>query len=85
LIINKINRIDFIVREGNTITQIWQVVVEKLEEPEVLERELQAIAEAKKIFPKAEAFIVSKTLPEQPLSIPYKMIPLWLFLLEKDS
>lgn len=78
------NEIDFIVREGNTITQIWQVVVEKLEDPEVLKRELQAIEEAKKLFPKAEAFIVSKILPEQRLSIPYKIIPLWLFLLEKD-
>lgn len=78
------NEIDFIVREGNTITQIWQVVFEKLEEPEVLKRELQAIEEAKILFPKAEVFIVSKTLPVQPLSIPYKIIPLWLFLLERN-
>lgn len=77
------NEIDFIVREGNTITQIWQVVVEKLDEPEVLKRELQAIVEAKQIFPNAEAFIISKTLPER-LSIPYKIIPLWLFLLEEN-
>lgn len=77
------NEIDFVVREGNSITQIWQVVAEKLEDLEVLKREIQAIDEAKQLFPKAEAFIVSKVLPEQPLSIPYKIIPLWFFLLEE--
>lgn len=55
------------------------------EEPKVLQRELEAIEEAKKQFPKAEVFIVSKVLPEVRLSIPYKIIPLWLFLLEKTS
>lgn len=78
------NEIDFIVREGNTITQIWQVVVDKLEDSEVCKRELQAIVEAKVLFPKAEVFIVCKTLPDHPLPIPHKIIPLWIFLLERD-
>lgn len=79
-----VNEIDFIVREGNTITQIWQVVAGKLDDSEVMKREVQAIAEAQKIFPEAKAFIVAKALPEKMPALPCKVIPLWLLLLEED-
>lgn len=74
--------IDFIIRDGNSITQIWQVVTGKLDDPAVLKREVRAIEEAKKIYPDAKAFIVTKTLPEKPLTLPCKVIPVWLLLLE---
>lgn len=76
------SEIDFIVREGNTITQIWQVVAEKLDDSEVLKRELRAIEEAKQIFPEAQAFIAAKTLPKKIASLSCKIIPLWLLLLK---
>lgn len=75
------NEIDFVVREGNTITQIWQVVSEKLDDLEVSKREFKAIEEAKKKFPKAKVFLVAKTLPEKPLKWDVEIIPLWLALL----
>lgn len=73
--------IDFVVREGNTITQIWQVIAGKLDDPEILKRELRAIEEAKKEFPKAKMFIAVKTLPERAPALPCEIIPLWLLLL----
>jgi predicted AAA+ superfamily ATPase len=72
---------DFVIREGNTITQIWQAVAENLDDSNVLKRELKAMEEAKSFFPQAEAFLICKTLPEESLSLPCKMIPLWSFLL----
>ncbi len=81
---SEMHEIDFLIREGNTITQIWQVVSEKLDDPKVFKREIQAIEEAKKIFPKAEAFLVAKTLPEQLSNLPCKIIPLWLLLLKQS-
>lgn len=75
--------VDFLVREGNTITQIWQVVSEKLEEPDVLTRELKAIEEARKQFPQARPFLISKTMPERLPKLPCQVIPLWSFLLTK--
>lgn len=77
------SKIDFVIREGNTITQIWQVVAGKLEDPNVLQRELKAIEEALQAFPKAAAFIVTKHLPSLGLKVPFKIIPLWLMLLEE--
>jgi predicted AAA+ superfamily ATPase len=77
--------IDFVVREGNMITQIWQVVTGKLEDPKVLKREVEAIEEAKTIFPKAESFLITKTLPEAKLAMPCKVIPLWLLLIEESK
>ncbi len=78
------SEIDFVIREGNTITQIWQVVSKRLDDPEVCKRELQAFEAAKKEFPHAQAFLVAKTLPEKvpPTSV-CKMYPLWLLLLEE--
>ncbi len=75
--------IDFIVREGNAITQIWQVVVGNLEDSKVFDRELRAIEEAKIMFPKAEAFIVVKTIVKNISTLPCKIVPLWVLLLEE--
>ncbi len=41
--------IDFIVREGDTIT-IWQVVTGKLDSPEVFNRELKTMKKQKNCF-----------------------------------
>lgn len=71
---------DFVIREGNTITQIWQVAAENLDDGEVAEREMRALAEAQQMFPKAQAFLVAKKLPKTQL--PCKVIPLWWLLLE---
>ncbi len=74
--------IDFVVREGNTITQIWQVVAKQLDDPEVQKREFKAIEEAKKEFPSATPFITTKKMPETLSSQPCKIIPLWNLLLD---
>lgn len=73
--------IDFLIQEGNKITQLWQVAVEGLENKSVAKRELSAFEEAKKMFPEAEPILVTKSLPENWENFPCKIIPLWLFLL----
>jgi predicted AAA+ superfamily ATPase len=75
------NEIDFLIREGNAITQIWQVA-EKLDDAKVLQRELKAIEEARDAFPKAEAFLVTKAFPDKSTSMPCKILFLWMFLLQ---
>lgn len=76
--------IDFVVREGNTIAQIWQVVADKLDDPEVAKREVGAIEEAKKNFPHAASFIVAKSLPKDLSVFSSTIIPLWQLLLEEE-
>ena len=78
------SEIDFVVREGNTITQIWQVVAGKLDDLEVLKRELRAIEEAKQMFPGAKTYIVTKTMPKKITPLPCEIVPLWLLLLSKN-
>lgn len=75
------NEIDFVVREGNSITEIWQVVSGRLDDDDVVERELKGFIEAAKLFPDAKAFLAVKTLPQKPLHFSGKVVPLWLLLI----
>ncbi len=68
--------IDFVIKEGTAVTQLWQVVAGGLDDKNVLARELKAIQEAKKIFPKAVPFIVTKNPSIIRQKLPYKVIPL---------
>ena len=52
------------------------------DDPQVRKREVNAIEEAKKIFPSARVFIAVKTLPEKASELPCKVIPFWLLLIE---
>ena len=70
------------VREGNTITQIWQVVSDGLDDEQVREREYRALHEAKLAFPSATPYLVSKTLPSDTYNLDVEVIPLWLLLME---
>lgn len=74
--------IDFLIREGNTITQLWQVVAGGLDDKTVRDRKLSAFEEAKEEFPSAESFLVVKTLPKEPINFSGKVIPLWTLLLD---
>ena len=76
------NEIDFVIREGNTITQLWQVVAGGLDDDKILTREVKAFEEAIKVFPNAETFIITKSLPKTS-KLPFHILPLWLFLLNK--
>ncbi len=74
--------IDFVIQEGNNVTQLWQVAIDGLEEQKVINRELSAFEEAKKIFPEAKMFLVTKSLPKKWNEFPCTVIPLWRFLLD---
>lgn len=74
--------IDFVVREGKSITQIWQVVADSLDEEEVRNREIRAIKEAQSMFPSAQTYLVTKTMPSNASNLLVKVIPLWLLLME---
>lgn len=77
--------IDFVVRRGNTITHLIQVMLEGLEDTAVMAREISALQEGMKMFPQAKAMIITnqRNLPAD-LSIPkpIQLIPLWQFLLD---
>lgn len=73
--------IDFVIREGTTITQLWQVVSEGLDNEKILIRELKAFEEAQKIFPKAEKIVVTKSPIDYAARFPFQVIPLWRLLL----
>ncbi len=77
--------IDFVIQEGNNITQLWQIAIDGFENEKVMSRELNAFEEAKQIFPSAEAFLVTKTMPNQWEKFPCHVIPLWSFLLGSES
>ena len=74
--------IDFVIQEGNNITQLWQIAIDGLEDQKVIDRELNAFEEAKKSFPDAKTFLVTKSLPKNRNNFPCSIIPLWLFLLD---
>jgi predicted AAA+ superfamily ATPase len=75
--------IDFVVLEGTQITHIYQVVQEGLDDEKIWTREIDSMEEAKQHFPKAERFLIAKELPKKARKLPFKIIPLWLFILEE--
>ncbi len=76
--------IDFVLRKGNTITHLIQVVAEGLKDPAILKRERAALEEGLKVFPQARPIIIlgqgeiSDNLPDLGL---IQILPLWQFLL----
>ncbi len=73
---------DFVIKEGTTVTQLWQVVAEGLDDEKVLARELKALHEARETFPLAEAFIVTKSPLKTSKKLPFKIITLSTIALE---
>lgn len=76
--------VDFVVHQGTTITHVFQVVADGLDEDKVLQRELGGMKEAAQQFPEAKCTLIVKNLPKRECKLPFdcKIIPLWLFLLE---
>jgi hypothetical protein len=79
--------IDFVVRRGNSITHLIQVMAEGLEDAAVMTREISALQEGMEKFPQTKAMIITnqRNLPVD-LSIPkpIQLIPLWQFLLNSQ-
>lgn len=76
--------IDFILRRKNVITTLIQVMAEGLDDPKVIAREINALQEGLKVFPKATPIIVvgQSALPMTlPIVKPIQIVPLWQFLL----
>jgi hypothetical protein len=80
------NEVDFVIKEKNSITELWQVVTGNLEDEALLKRELQGLQEALTIFPRAKAILVVKTMPKNgdALKSQFKgtLKALWQLLLE---
>lgn len=80
--------IDFILRSGNEVTTLIQVVSDGLDKPEVMQREIRALQECLVFFPKAKALLViaqypSSNYPAKEANI--QTVPLWQFLLDARS
>lgn len=80
----KISEIDLIVREGNNVAALYQVAYGGLDNAKTLDRELSALAEAQKEFPKAEKYLIVDRLLTLKAALPsyVKMLPLWRFLID---
>jgi predicted AAA+ superfamily ATPase len=74
------NEIDFIIKEKNKITQLWQVVSDGLDEEDIWKRETRAFEEAKKHFPDAKMFLVTKSLPKKQKKLNVEIVPLFVLL-----
>lgn len=77
----KEGEIDFLIHQGTQITHVFQVVTGGLDNEKVRNREVESLKQAKAQFPNAECVLIAKDLPKQTKAIPFKLIPLWLFLL----
>jgi predicted AAA+ superfamily ATPase len=73
--------VDFLIRQGTTITGAIQVSV-TLKEPATLQRELDALLSAAKLFPEAELTIITDDERViQMHSLKINVIPLWKWLI----
>lgn len=73
--------VDFLIRLGNTIHSLIQVTHEGLDQPEICNRELNSLHQAKKIFKQAKMQLIAhKTSLKRKEGI--DIIPLWKMLLE---
>lgn len=77
--------VDFVIRFGNQITDLIQVVAENLGLDEIQKREFRVLDEAQKNFPKAKSKIIVEVLPKNILAEKdiMELIPLWYFLLNQ--
>lgn len=73
--------IDFVVRQGNTVASLIQVVYDNLDDPKTLSRERTALTQAQTTFPKATAKLIAAKMPKTANGA---LTPLWTFLLEKE-
>jgi predicted AAA+ superfamily ATPase len=69
--------IDFLLREGNTVSQLIQVT-QQIENEKTLNRELNSFIEAEEFFPKAKQLLIIEKIQRHHDKT---MMPLWLFLL----
>ncbi len=74
--------VDFVLRQGNTIYSILQVVADGLDDDKVYEREINALQEAAATFSKASTKLLVKKLPKRKDKVIY---PVWRFLLSCNS
>lgn len=84
----KKGEIDLLLRKGNNITTMIQVVVDKLENESVSQREINALIEGKNQFKQANAILITaqRKIPEELLRLKdIKVIPLWQFLLDSEQ
>lgn len=71
------HEIDFVIREGITITQLIQVCYDS-QKIETLQREINALVEAKQQFSKASEQLIVNRMPKEQLDY---LCPIWRFLL----
>lgn len=79
--------VDFVIRQGNTIVSVIQVMAEGCNNEKTLKRELEALKEAAQSFPQAKPCLI---VAENDISVDITgvaslhIIPLWQFLLEPE-
>ena len=81
----KTGEVDLCLRHGNTITALIQVVADGLDNDEIFKRELNAIKEGLKKFPRAKALIITgqRVLTKnRHVDKNIQIVPLWQFLLD---
>jgi uncharacterized protein len=70
--------VDFVIRQGNTISSLVQVAYDNLDDHKTLTRELNALTEAQSKFPQAKAKLIAAKIPKTKIDT---LTPLWAFLL----
>jgi len=81
--------IDFVINRGASITTLIQVLADHLDNPAVFNREVNALREGMKAFPKAKPLIIigQQSFPESAYQVgdSIQIAPLWQFLLEPET
>jgi hypothetical protein len=76
--------IDLLCRQGNDIKKLLQSAYEGLDNQKTLQREIRALEEGHKIYPKAEQMIITANIPKKmKIPKPIQVMPMWHFLLQK--
>ncbi len=78
---------DLMVRRGNQIRSLLQIVYEGIDRLEIQQRELQVFNEAKEVFANAQKYIIVGKLPKTgfEIDLDVEMLPLWYFLLHNQD
>ncbi len=77
--------IDLLSHRGSNVGLLIQVMYQGLDEPKIIKRELDALLEAKTLFPKAQAKLIVAEFPSNWQGIDPDLadvVPLWKFLLD---
>ena len=78
------SEIDFLTRQGITITKLIQVAYKGLDDNNTLTREVSSLVKATEKFPEAKKYLIAWEVPDTfPFEIPsdIQIVPLWQFLL----